>query len=148
VPYGREKYTAGIKIGGSGDITKSARLWEVSGIGSDVATPVISDGRVYIVNFKGEIWCLDIRTGKEIWQDELPKGKGAFYSSPIIAGNKLYLCREKGTVYVCEITSKGLKVLNQGQFDDFFVAAPVLVRNRILLRGEKNLYCISSNKGK
>jgi outer membrane protein assembly factor BamB len=144
VPYGRGKHLAGIKIGGSGDIKKTARLWEKKGIGTDVATPVAIDGKVYIVSFKGKIWYLDIMTGNELWQDRLPRGGGMFYSSPILAGNKLYICREEGDVYVCEVNPDGMQVLNQTQFDDYFVATPVLIRDRILLRGEKNLYCIGN----
>jgi outer membrane protein assembly factor BamB len=143
VPYGREKFVAGVKIGGSGDITSRARLWEKKGIGTDVATPVAKDGKVYIVSFKGKMWCLDIQTGEELWQTKLPRGGGMFYSSPVISGNKLYLCREEGTVYVCEISQEGMQVVNETEFDDYFVATPVLVNDKILLRGEKNLYCIS-----
>ena len=142
VPYGRGKYLAGVKVGGSGTITETAHMWEKRGIGTDVATPVASDGKAYIVNFKGKVWCLDIQTGKELWQTELPHGKGMFYSSPTLAGNKLYLCREEGAVYVCEVNSTGLQILNETRFDDFFVASPVLVRDKLLLRGERNLYCI------
>jgi outer membrane protein assembly factor BamB len=141
VPYGRGKYLAGVKLGGSGDITDTARLWEKRGVGTDVATPVAIDGKTYIVDFKGKLWCLDILTGKEIWQTEVPRGEGVFYSSPTLAGNKLYLVRDEGTFYVCEITGSGINVLNQMEFDDNFVATPVLVQNKILLRGEKYLYC-------
>ena len=142
VPYGRGRYLAGVKLGGSGDITDSARLWEKKDIGTDVATPVAKDGKVYIVSFKGKVWCLDVLTGEVLWQTKLPGGKGMFYSSPIIAGNKLYIGREEGAFYVCELTQAGMQVVNQTKFEDYFVATPVLVRDRILLRGEENLYCI------
>lgn len=142
VPYGRGRYLAGVKISGEGDITDTAWLWSKERIGTDVATPVINDGMVYIVSFNGKVWCLDIQTGKEIWQSKLPQGKGAIYSSATFAGNKLYICREEGTFYVCEVTSNGMQVVNQTKFDDNIVASPVLVQNRILLRGDKNLYCI------
>jgi outer membrane protein assembly factor BamB len=142
VPYGRGEYLVGVKVGGSGDITKAARLWEKKGAGTDASTPVASGGKVYLVNFKGKAWCLDIQTGKEIWQTEIPRAEGVFYSSPTLAGNKMYLAREGGTFYVCEVNETGMQILNQTEFDDHFVATPVLLRDRILLRGEKNLYCI------
>jgi outer membrane protein assembly factor BamB len=142
VPYGRDKFLAGVKIGGSGDITATARIWEKKGIGTDVATPVAKDGKVYVVSFNGKMWCLDIQTGEELWQTKLPRAGGMFYSSPVLSGNKLYLCREEGKVYVCEISHDGMQVVNETEFDDYFVATPVLVRDKILLRGEKNLYCI------
>lgn len=142
VPYGRGRFLRGVKIGGSGDITDEALLWEKSGIGTDVATPVAGDGKVYIVSFNGKIWCLDIKSGKELWQTQLPGGNGMFYSSPTLAGNKLYICSEEGAFYVCEVTPTGMQILNQTKFEDYFVATPALVNNNILLRGEKNLYCI------
>lgn len=142
VPYGREQYLAGVRVGGSGDITATARLWEKRGVGTDSPTPVAVDGKVFLVNFKGRAWGLDLMTGQELWTTMLPSGKGAFYSSPVLAGDTLYFCREEGTVYVCRITPAGLQVINETRFDDVFVATPVLVRDRLILRGEKNLWCV------
>jgi len=142
VPYGRDQNVAGVRLGGSGDVTATNRLWEKSGIGTDGATPVGSDGKTYILNFKGKVWCLDVLTGRELWKSDLPQGKGMFYSSPILSGDKLYFLREKGSIYVCLITPTGLDLINETQLDDTFVATPVLVQDKLLLRGEKNLYCI------
>ncbi len=142
VPYGREQYVAGIRIGGSGDITASARLWEKKGLGTDSATPVARDGTAYFVNYKGRVWCLDMQTGQERWSATLPNGKGVFYSSPVLAGDLLFFVREQGDVYVAKTSPAGLEVVNQTRFDDAFVASPVLVRDRLLLRGEQRLYCV------
>lgn len=142
VPYGREQFLAGIKTGGSGDITATARLWELRAVGTDSATPVACDGKVYVLNYKGRVWCLDIRNGRELWSILLPSGKGVFYSSPLLCGDTLYFCREGGAVYVGKITPSGLRVVNETHFDDAFVASPVLFRGRLLLRGENYLYCI------
>ena len=49
---------------------------------------------------------------------------------------------KEGAFYVCELTPTGIEVLNQTKFEDKFVATPVLVGDKILLRGEKNIYCI------
>jgi outer membrane protein assembly factor BamB len=69
--------------------------------GPDVATPIAIDGKVYIVNFKGKLWCLDIKTGNELWQIELPKGKGVIYSSPILEdfSPPSFLCLRRPTFY-------------------------------------------------
>jgi outer membrane protein assembly factor BamB len=144
VPYGRGLYMAGMKISGNGDMTEKEFLWEKSGIGTDVASPVVSNGKVYILSFNGKISCLDILTGKELWQNQLPGGNGVFYSSPTLAGNKLYICSDEGEFYVCEVSPTGIQILNQTKFEDYFVATPVLVQDRILLRGTKNLYCIGN----
>ncbi len=142
VPYGREQYVAAVRIGGRGDITPAARLWEKRGIGTDSATPLAVGGKDYVVSFRGKVWCLDLQTGSELWSTALPSGKGAFYSSPVLSGDTLYFCREEGAVYVGQVGPSGLRILNETRFDDVFVASPVLVRDRLLLRGEKRLYCV------
>ena len=142
VPYGRGSHMAGMKYGGSGNMTEKEFLWERSGFGTDVASPIVSKGKVYVLGLNGTMWCIDILTGEELWQRVSPFGNGMFYSTPTLAGDKLYLCSDEGDFYVCEISSTGIQILNQTKFDDNFVATPVLVRDRILLRGTKNLYCI------
>jgi outer membrane protein assembly factor BamB len=142
IPYGRGRYIAAMKSGGSVNMTEKEFLWQKTDIGTDVATPVVSNGKVYILGFNGKIWCLDIVTGEELWQSSLPPGNGVFYSSPVLAGDKLYICSDEGVFYVCEISPKGLQVLNQTKFEDYVVATPVLIWDKILLRGTKNIYCI------
>jgi len=142
VPYGRGTTLAGMKAGGSVNMTEKDFLWKKSGLGTDVATPVVSNGKVYILGFNGTIWGIDILTGEELWQTVLPSGNGVYYSSPTLAGDNLYICSDEGAFYVLGISPAGIQILNQTKFEDNFVATPVLVRGRILLRGTKNLYCI------
>lgn len=142
VPYGRGRFLAGMKINGEGDMTENDFIWKKSGIGTDVATPVASKGKAYILSFGGKLWCLDILTGEELWRTELPDVKGLFYSSPTLAGNTLYMCSDEGSFYVCELSDSGIKVLTHTHFEDNFAASPVLVQDKLLLRGTKNLYCI------
>ncbi|MDX9868679.1 MAG: PQQ-binding-like beta-propeller repeat protein [Kiritimatiellia bacterium] len=144
VPYGREQFTAGVRIGGEGDITSSARLWERRGVGTDSSTPAAADGRAYLVNAKGRVWGIDLLTGRECGTLLLPGGKGAFFSSPALAGDRLYLCREGGGVYVVRVAPDKLSLLSETHFDEVFVASPILVRNRLLLRGERSLLCIGA----
>ena len=142
VPYGRGQYLAAMKAGGSIDMTEKDYIWQKSGMGTDVATPVVSDGKVYILGFNGTVWCLDFMSGKELWQSTLPGGNGVYYSSPTLSGDKLYICSDEGAFFVCQIQQDGIQMLNQTKFDDYIVATPVLVRDRMLLRGTRYLYCI------
>src|SRR5690606_33378702 len=112
VPYGRAKFTAAVKLGGTGDITSSARLWERTDIGADCPTPVASAGKVYLLSDRGKIHCLDIHTGKDIWVDAIPRASTNYYSSPILAGNLLYCAREDGVVAVVKVGDTGMEVLS------------------------------------
>lgn len=142
VPFGRTKFTAAVKLGGSGDITASARLWERDDLGADCPTPVGRDGRVYVLSDRGEIHCLDVQTGKDIWKGAIPRASANFYSSPILAGDLLYCAREDGVVAVVKVGDAGMEVLSENAMGERLAAAPVPVRDKLLIRGVDHLFCL------
>ena len=140
VPYGRGTHLAGIRMGGKGDVTKTHRLWTRSDTGCFVPSPAVSDGKVYILRDRGEVHCIDPKTGKSEWEDVFPRASSSYYGSPTIAGTKLYAPREDGVILIADI-STGFKYLGQYDMGERVIASPVPVNDRILIRGEKNLLC-------
>jgi outer membrane protein assembly factor BamB len=142
-PYARGGSVTGIKLGGSGDVTKSHVLWTVEGVGADVPTPTYLDNRVFVCRDKGTVVALDRRTGETVGEVEVEKNRNNFSASPVRAGNLLYLTRENGTTFVVDVAD-GLKVVSTNELGDgeFTVATPVLVDGQILLRTYDHLYCI------
>jgi outer membrane protein assembly factor BamB len=141
IPYGRGARLTGIRLGGSGDVSDSNRVWTKENIGSFVPTPSLIDGKVIVVRDGGEIVCADSRTGETLWQDQFPKHRAKFYASPTVAGNRLYVPREDGVVLVADI-SDGFKLLAENEMGERLIASPVPIGNRLLIRGEEHLYCI------
>ncbi len=144
VPYGRTQFTAGIRLGGSGDITATARLWERDDLGADCPSPVGRDGRAYVLTDRGAIHCLDVETGRDLWSGAIPRASASFYSSPVLAGDLLYCAREDGMVAVVRVGDSGMELLSQNDMGELIAAAPVPVRNRLLIRGIDHLYCLGA----
>ncbi|TXT21566.1 MAG: hypothetical protein FD138_4038 [Planctomycetota bacterium] len=145
-PYAREATVTAIKLGGSGDVTKSHVIWTKNGKGSDVPTPTAADGCVYILNDKGTISCVNIETGSEIWSGQPEKHRSGFSSSPILADGKIYITREDGKTFVLAQGNE-FKVLAANELDGTqtgtqTVASPVFVDGKILIRTDTHLYCI------
>lgn len=141
-PYARGATLTGIRLGGTGDVTKTHVAWTKDKLGADVPTPVAVDGKVYVCTDKGEVTCLDIKSGKELWSGQTEKNRNGFTSSPILADGKLYLTREDGKTFVLEQGNE-FKILAENELPgEFVVATPVLVDKRILLRSAEHLYCI------
>jgi outer membrane protein assembly factor BamB len=145
VPYGRGNFVAGVRLGGEGDVTKSARLWEKEGraIGADVPAPVAKDGRAYLLGDKGRIACLDVKTGDEVWTYELPRNRNKYYASPMLAGDKLYCVREDGAVLVGRVSEDGFELLAENEMGESVIAAPVAIRDGLLIRGREHLFRIA-----
>ncbi|MEO0445285.1 MAG: PQQ-binding-like beta-propeller repeat protein [Verrucomicrobiota bacterium] len=141
VPYGRTKYCAAVRMGGTGNITDSARLWEHQGFGADCPTPVGKDGKVYLLTDRGAIHCLNAETGETIWEGAIPRAAAKYYSSPILAGDLLYCAREDGLLSVVKISVSGMEVLSQNDLGQRLAAAPVPIDDQLLVRGETHLFC-------
>lgn len=133
----------GIELTGTGDVTKTAHLWDRDDIGTFVPTPVAYQGKVIIVGDQGEVECIEPSTGKTVWKDSLPKHRTKYYASPLVAGDKLYAPREDGVVFVANIAGDRFELLSENDMGESIIGSPVPDGNRILLRGEKHLFCVS-----
>jgi outer membrane protein assembly factor BamB len=141
VPYGRGTRLHGIRLGGSGDVTASHRLWTRTDTGTFVPSPVEYKGLVYLLRDRGEIECVDPASGKTLWSGELPKSSANYYASPAVADGKLYAAREDGVVFVSRIEGQ-FQVLAENKMGEHVIASPVPVANRLFIRGEEHLFCI------
>jgi outer membrane protein assembly factor BamB len=143
VPYGRGECLHGIKLGGNGDVTSTHRAWQRNDTGAFVPTPAEWQGRVYLLRDRGDIECLDPATGKTLWSGRLPRKSANYYASPTVADGKIYAAREDGMVFVATAEGK-FEVLAENDMGERIIASPVPVAGRLLLRGEKHLFCVGA----
>lgn len=144
-PHGRDRDCTlhGIKLGGQGDVTATHRIWKREGVGAFVPTPAAYQGRVYVLNDRGDVECIDPATGQTHWKNALPKSSSSYYASPSVADGKLYAVREDGVVFVARVAGS-FEVLAENKMEERIIASPVPVGNRLLLRGEKHLFCVAA----
>ncbi len=143
VPYGRGTHLAGVRLGGSGDVTETHRLWTRDDVGAFVPTPAVYDGKIYLLGDRGQVSCIDPVTGETLWADALPEHRKNYYASPTVAAGKLYAAREDGVVFVARVIG-GFEVLSENPMDEQIIASPVPVANCLLLRGERHLFCVKA----
>jgi outer membrane protein assembly factor BamB len=140
LPYGRGSRLHGIRLGGAGNVTDTHRAWLREDTGTFVPTPAAYKGHVYLARDKGEVECIDPAEGKTLWKGALPKGAPSYYSSPAIADGKIYAAREDGVIFVARL-GENLEVLSSNDMGERVIASPVPIANRLLIRGEKHLFC-------
>jgi outer membrane protein assembly factor BamB len=142
-PYARGGTLTSIRMGGEGDVTKSHVAWTLTGPSADVPTPAAKAGRVFVCKDKGQLFCLDAKTGKQIWTIKVPKTRSGYSSSPVLAGDRIYLTREDGETFVVADMGDEAKLLASNTLDgEFTVATPVLLDGQIFIRSTTTLYCI------
>jgi outer membrane protein assembly factor BamB len=130
-------------LGGKGDVTATHKLWQREDTGAFVPTPAEYKGRVYVLSDHGQLDCLDPVSGKTHWSETLPRTNSNFYASPLIVGGIMYAARENGHVYVARVEDR-FELLSEYKFADKIIGSLVPLGNRLLVRGEANLYCIAA----
>ena len=134
----------GIRLTGSGDVTKTNHAWKRDDVGTFVPTPAAYKGRVILVRDRGEVACINPAPGKTVWEGAFPRQKANYYASPLVAGDRLYAAREDGTVFVASLAGDKFKLLAENEMGETIIGSPVPVANRLLIRGVKNLFCIAA----
>ena len=147
VPHGRSDrglpLLYGVKLGRAGEMNVTNHLWKRTDTGTFVPSPTVWHNNVYLLRDRGEVECLDPRTGKTLWNDSFSKTAANFYGSPTIVNGNLYAVREDGVVFVASVEKK-FEVLAENNMGERVIATPVFLRDRILVRGEKNLFCLAT----
>ena len=135
----RVKPLLALKAGGRGDITTSHLVWSTNN-GPDVPTPVTDGKYFYIVNDRGIMWCLDAKTGAEIYGQQRLK-PGTYSGSPVLADDKIYVTNEEGLTTVVKAGPK-FEVLAENPLNDYCLSSPAISEGQIFIRTATNLYCI------
>ncbi|MDT8388936.1 MAG: PQQ-binding-like beta-propeller repeat protein [Lentisphaeria bacterium] len=125
---------AGVRVdsGGASEI-----LWTWDEALPDVASPVAANGKVWLATSAGEVICLQGKTGRVVYRKEFDHG---FYASPIVNGDRIYLTDLTGETIVFG-TGDTFETLGGGRLGEAAFATPALVRNRLIIRGAKHLFC-------
>ena len=85
---------------GAATSPKSHLLWSFHN-GPDVPTPVTDGTYLYVVNDRGIVWCLDAKTGKEVYGRQRLQ-PGTYSGSPVLADGKIYVTNEDGVTSVVQ----------------------------------------------
>ena len=132
-----------IKLGREGDLTGTdAVVWQNQRGNSYTPSPVLADGKLYVLTDSGMLSCFDAKTGTPFYQQQrLPKPYN-FKSSPVAANGKLYLASEEGDVIVVKMGEKYEVLATNTLENQMFIGTPAIIDGEIYLRGQNTLFCI------
>ena len=139
----RERPMLVLKAGGRGDVSRSHVLWTF-GNGPDVPTPVTDGTYVYVVNDRGIMFCLDARSGKEIYGRQRLRS-GTYSGSPVLADGKIYVTNEDGVTSVVK-AGPAFELLAENDLDDYTLSSPAISDGQIFIRTAKALWCIGNKR--
>ena len=131
-----------IRLGGQGDVSGTHIEWHQNRGVTEVPTPVIYEGRLYVVRNGGIVHCRDPRDGSQFFRGRLGS-IGGYYASPVAGDGKIYFASDRGVITVIA-SGDTLEVLARNDLEERIMATPALVAGRIYVRTAAHLYAFGS----
>jgi outer membrane protein assembly factor BamB len=114
--------------------------------GPDVPSPVTDGKYFYSINDRGIVYCLDAKTGAEIYGGK--RLKPATYSaSPVLADGKIYITNEEGLTSVIKAGPE-FEILAENNMNEYVLSSIAISDGQIFLRTDKALYCIGKRSSR
>jgi outer membrane protein assembly factor BamB len=120
-------------------------VWKVNGIKAKFTSPILLNGLLYITNDGGELYCLDAKTGKEVWTYNYgTDSKG----SPLWADGKIYVGEFDGRFHILQPTATGCTELHSQYFKGKngipvrINGSPVAVNGHVYFMTSAEFYCL------
>lgn len=149
VVNGKPGDTYCVKPGGSGDVTKTHRLWNSSRKGGrDLPSPVVVDGYLFISSMSGIVSCYDAETGDVFYTERLvEEGAVEVAAAPLVANGLIYLQTVSGGDVAVIRPGKELDIVSVNSLgmkakDEIFRATITPTAGQLLIRSGTTLYAI------
>ncbi|MEX1229569.1 MAG: PQQ-binding-like beta-propeller repeat protein [Planctomycetaceae bacterium] len=132
----------GFKLGGTGDVTETNRLWRNDkGQPQRIGTGVIVGDHVFIANAgPGTAQCMELLTGEETWKERL---QGDHWGSLVLAGGNLYATNQEGATTVFLPDAAKFEQVARNELGEPTNATPAFSEGEIFIRTASSLFCIA-----
>ncbi|MGD9126126.1 MAG: PQQ-binding-like beta-propeller repeat protein [Planctomycetia bacterium] len=115
-------------------------VWSQKKMRSYASSPIVHEGRAYVLKPPSILVCADVKTGKVLWQVRL---KGKTWASPVLAGDRIFTANQDGLIQAIDISGKKGKVVAKAEYGEVVLGSPIVVDGALFLRGERTLTKVS-----
>jgi outer membrane protein assembly factor BamB len=136
------KRALAIKLGQTGDLTNSPSvLWRYNKGTAYVPSPILVGDYMYLMTDNGILTCLEVETGKLVYEGGRVPVPATFTASPVAFGDVILLTSEDGETFVVK-AGREHSVIRTNSVGEPVYASPALSHGTIYIRGEHHLFAI------
>lgn len=135
-----ENLLVAFKPGLAGEVSAGQVAWKQSRGLPYVPSPVLYQGRIYLVKDGGLASSFEAKTGQIHYQQERLDAIGGYYASPIAADGRIFVASLNGKLTAFAAGGDLPKVTHQADFGERLAATPAVVGNVLYVRTPKALY--------
>jgi outer membrane protein assembly factor BamB len=121
-------------------------VWQVDRIKARYASPILHEGRLYMPDDIGKLYCLDAKSGKQLWK--FSYGRNA-RGSPVLADGKIYVGEVNSKFHIlqpgptkCVRLHEHLFASPDGFTDVEINGSPAVAGGRVFFATSDEIYCI------
>lgn len=140
-----ENAALAIRPGGTGEVTKSHVAWKQTRGLPYVPTPLLYQGRLYLMRNGGLLTCLNPTTGAPFYQEERIGALGDYYASPVAAAGKVCVISQNGVATIIQAGDE-LNVLARNPIGESVLATPAIVDDTLYIRTAGHMYAFRASK--
>jgi outer membrane protein assembly factor BamB len=120
------------------------QLWRKEKTRQRIGSGVIHDRRIYIVDEPGLVQCIELESGKIVYDERLrgPGKKSENWSSLVVAGDKLLTVNQSGDVFIIRAAPQ-FEVVATNSVGETTMASLAIADGRVYQRTYKNLWCFA-----
>lgn len=134
-----------VKPGGEGDVGQTRKIWQAPSKKNRIGSGVVKGGYFYLLTMPGIAECLDMKTGRIVWEERL-KGPGAnseSWSSAILVGDNVYAMNQSADVTIFKASPKFEVVGVNSVGGELSNSSPAVSDGEIFIRTHKHLWCVA-----
>ncbi len=139
---GNSRYMVAIKPESSGDISNTAKVWDVKKQCPYVPSMLTRDGNLFWIHDDGRAGCTEAKTGKVLWEETLFSSPAT--ASPILVGKQILAISEMGQCAILT-ASPEYDLTQKIELREKVFASPALANGKLLIRTDKHLYCFTKS---
>jgi outer membrane protein assembly factor BamB len=145
-----------LRPGAEGDLTlpegaSESRFvaWMQPNASSYNPSPLVYDGRLYVLWDFGFLNCRDAKTGREIYDKQRlkPEGTAGFTSSPWAYRGRVFCLSEDGDTYVVK-AGEAYSLERINPLGEMCMATPAISGDRLIIRTISGVYCVEDQAAK
>jgi outer membrane protein assembly factor BamB len=130
-------------------VTSSHRVWHEPKSKLRLGSGVVHKGHVYVNDMQGIAQCLELTTGKVVWEERLKAtaSSNETWSSMILtADERLYMLNQAGDTFVLRARPE-FELLATNSLGETSNSSTVISDGEIFIRTHQHLWCVRAAKG-
>jgi outer membrane protein assembly factor BamB len=122
---------------GRGDLSGKP-IWVNKDVGRSISTPSVDGDLIYQAEYRGDIHCIDAKTGLQVWVYET---NSRVWSSTLVADGKVYCGTEDGELVILK-AGRELQLIGKPEFFTPIYGTPVVANDAIYVTTQTHLFAV------